>query len=584
MVLRGSEILIAGLFSLIPAYFFFQYYKRRLIRELVRGHDNLGYEVDKRTRLLGQAIDELQLQKTQLNLITDSLPVLVAYFDRDIVLKFHNKVYRQWLGLNNDQSILGLHLSEIVGHQVFDMVKPKIQQALRGEPVTFETVVPYHDRIRSLNISYIPDKDHQTGEVRGYVVLASDVGQYKEIQANLTRAKEEAEAANRAKTSFLANMSHEIRTPLGAMLGFSDLLQASADGNSAANQDYIDAIRRNGSILSKVINNILDLSKIEAGRLDLENREIPISEVLTDVTSTLSLKAQEKGIELTINQDENVPQIIRTDSLRFRQILVNVVNNAVKFTNKGSVNVNVKFDRTKGLLIVLVQDTGIGMSAEQINKIFEPFQQADASLTRKFGGTGLGLVLAKKLAQRLGGDVTLVKSTVGVGSEFRIIIDPGPVRNLETKLKTTEVKPHKALQLNRQLAGMSVLLVDDAPDNRTMVRLFLELAGAAVDLACDGQEGVDKAAKKIYDVILMDLQMPVMDGYEATTLLRKRGFHGPIIAVTAHVFKEELQHCLAVGFDGHLSKPVEWQALIETLSSFKTLPIQAIPSEFQRCE
>ncbi len=582
MVLRGSEILIAGLCSILPAVLFFQYFKRRLMRDLVRGHENLGLEVDKRTRLLGQAIDELQLQKTQLNLITDSLPVLVAYFDRDVVLKFHNRVYRQWLGIGEEKSVLGLHMSEIDGESIFEMMKSKIQQALKGETVTFETVVPYHDRLRTLNISYIPDFDSDLS-VRGYVVLASDVGQYKEVQTNLTRAKEEAEAANRAKTTFLANMSHEIRTPLGAMLGFADLLQA--DTVVETNQEYVEAIRRNGSILSKVINNILDLSKIEAGRLDLESCEIPISEVLTDLTSTLSLKAEEKGIELSITQEDNVPFMIRTDPLRFRQVLVNVVNNAVKFTNKGSVHVNVAFDRTKGLLVVLVKDTGIGMSPEQSRKIFEPFQQADASLTRKFGGTGLGLVLAKRLAQRLGGDVRLVSTRVGEGSQFEIIVDPGPIRLQQPAMKEVrKAKARKQLHLDQQLSGMNVLLVDDAPDNRTMVRLFLEMAGASVDLACDGQEGVEKASKKIFDVILMDLQMPVMDGYEATAVLRKRGFHGPILAVTAHVFKEELQHCLAVGFDGHLSKPVEWQVLIDTLVNFKTSPTRAIPSEFQRCE
>lgn len=391
-----------------------------------------------------------------------------------------------------------------------------------------------------------------------------DITEKKNFEVELSVAKDTAEAANLAKSSFLANMSHEIRTPLGAVLGFAELVTDPKVGPSQA-ANYIAAIKRNSELLSNIINDILDLSKIEANKMQIVSQEVALTEVLTDTKTLLDLQAKDKGIILNIALDDNVPEIIKTDPLRLRQILINIIGNAIKFTSKGSVDVGIHRKSTKDgqyLLEFIVKDTGQGISEDQVKKLFTPFSQGDITSKRKYGGTGLGLVISKRFANLLGGDVVLTQTAPGKGSIFSITIDPGSIYSTQPAKKN---EPEITVFHGDRppLDGIKVLLAEDSPDNQMLISRLLKLAGAAVDTASDGKEAIEKVNKNNYDVLLMDLQMPIMDGYEATAELRKEGYSGKIIALTAHALSEERERCLKSGFDDHLSKPINREFLIK---------------------
>lgn len=391
-------------------------------------------------------------------------------------------------------------------------------------------------------------------------------------QEELKVAKELAESANTAKSAFLANMSHEIRTPLGAVMGFSELMLAS-EQSASEKQKCVDAIKRNGKLLSNIINDILDLSKVEAGKIDVEKVEVPLNEILTDINMLLDLEATEKGLKLNVTTRGQVPSRIKTDPLRLRQILFNIVGNAIKFTDQGSITITIEQTGrgAKPLLSFTVRDTGRGISTEQSKRLFEPFAQADSSTTRRFGGTGLGLVLSKKLAISLGGNVVLQESDLGQGSCFIVTIDPGEGLSQSTQAFVPN-KPQPAATVEEapiKLNQLRILLVEDSLDNQLLVSRMLRMSGAVVETAINGREGVEKAITGAYAIILMDLQMPEMDGHAATQELRRLKYQGPIIALTAHAMAEERQRCIVSGFNSHLSKPINRKTLLETLVTFR---------------
>jgi PAS domain S-box-containing protein len=418
--------------------------------------------------------------------------------------------------------------------------------------------------------------EQRTSELLGAVErLQKEIQERKLVEAELLKAKEAALASSVAKSAFLANMSHEIRTPLGAVLGFSELL-LQPDLTEEERSLYLDTLKRNSNVLLTIINDILDLSKVESGTFQVSRTTVDLNEFLKDTVAVLSLKADEKALEFLVEAEGAVPKTIETDPVRLKQILFNIVGNAIKFTNKGCITLTVKTVtqlRSGPQLAIDVSDTGPGIAAENVKNLFEPFVQVDSSLTRQHGGTGLGLALSRRLAQALGGNVILTESIPGKGSTFTITVEAGqpPKRTLLFQnskgegASATAAEGEKQNAQVYQLGRTKVLLVEDLPDNRVLICSILKKLGAEVDWAENGCEGLEKALQGNYDVILMDLQMPIMDGYEATLELRKRGYGKPIVAVTAHAMTEDRDRVMKAGFNAHLTKPIDQHSLLHSL-------------------
>jgi PAS domain S-box-containing protein len=407
--------------------------------------------------------------------------------------------------------------------------------------------------------------------------VEADIREYADTlaatNASLQEAKATAEAATRAKSEFLANMSHEIRTPMTAILGFADVLFEHAQ-TAGAPPEYLDAartIKSNGQHLLSIINDILDLSKIEAGHMTVELAACSPCQIIAEVVSLMRVRAAAKGLALTVAYEGALPETIQSDPTRLRQVLVNLIGNAVKFTELGSVRLVVRLAETEGKPQVQfdVVDTGIGMTADEVQRLFQPFVQADASTTRSFGGTGLGLAISKRLAEMLGGDVSLVETQAERGTRFRASVATGPldgVRLLTDPAAAAIVGHHSGTSAanSDQLlcSGGRILLAEDGPDNQRLIAHLLRRAGAGVTVVDNGKQAVEAALAarttgQAYDVVLMDMQMPVMDGYEATRRLRQSGYAGAIIALTAHAMAADRDKCLSAGCNDYAAKPIE---------------------------
>jgi len=409
------------------------------------------------------------------------------------------------------------------------------------------------------------------GNFAGVLVSFDDITALEEKEVELLNSKLEAEAANKAKSSFLANMSHEIRTPMNAILGFTEILKRGYVKNEKESLRYLNTIHSSGKNLLELINDILDLSKVESGRLEVEKRKVEPYTTIHEVIQMLGVNATEKGITLAFRADGTLPKEIQTDPVRLRQIAFNLIGNAIKFTEKGSVTVTCRCaeSTTAPQLIIEITDTGIGMSAEALENIFDTFVQADSSVTRRFGGTGLGLAISRRFAQALGGDIT-VKSESGKGSTFTVSLATGELDGV------TFLQPEEINDLHREVAAevnyrwqfphAQVLVVDDGAENRELVKFLLEEAGLSVDQAENGQEGVEKAAAMGFDAILMDVQMPVMDGFTAAGILRKQGFRKPVIALTANAMKGFEEQCHEAGYSDYLSKPINIDRFMELMA------------------
>lgn len=511
---------------------------------------------------------EIQWRETQLNQITNALPVSVCQVNKNMKFLFVNESFCQLIGKNR-VDIIDLRLQNVLNKNLLNQLQPSIQKVLAGQAVNTEIYFDENALSIAHHFSLVPDFNGGS-EVIGFVLVAHSIKKFKEIEAELINAKKLAEIANETKSAFLANMSHEIRTPLGAVLGLSEII-LNNEITDSQKESIGRAIKRNGKLLSNVINDILDLSKVEAGKLEIEKVKLPFDEIIKDIESLLSLKATEKGIRLDVHTDGSMPLAIKTDPLRLRQILLNIIGNAIKFTRFGTVDVKIHLviDPThkNSKLAFVIQDTGSGMTTAQAEKLFTPFNQADASTTRKYGGTGLGLALSKKLALALGGDVVLTKTEPGIGSIFTITIDTGlPVSASFKKYDGTQleidIEPRDEIF---DFRGMKILLAEDSTDNQFIITHFLKSTGAELKIVNNGQECIDAALIDQFDLILLDLQMPVMGGFEAIKKLNEMHCNIPILALTAHAMKEDRKQCINAGFKDHLSKPVNRQALLKAI-------------------
>ncbi len=417
------------------------------------------------------------------------------------------------------------------------------------------------------------------GAIVGAIETLEDITERKLAQDALTESQRRAEEANQAKSEFLANMSHEIRTPMTAILGFTEVLSSGCPKNCEFGrtdlQENIRTISQNGESLLTIINDILDLSTIEAGEVRLQIGPCAPLPVAIEVVNLLKEEAHRKGLALSLELESPIPTTIQSDTKRLRQILVNLVGNAVKFTEAGQVRVVLRLRRDRNApphFECDVIDTGIGISVPQEEQLFRAFSQADNSSTRRFGGTGLGLVISRQLAQLLGGDIS-VHSEEGVGSRFRLAVAAGSldgvslIDRINDDAPCTE-RPATAQSPTLPELDASVLLAEDGLDNQRLISLLLRNSGAKVSMAPDGKAALETAlhsreSGEPFDVILMDMQMPVMDGYEATRELRDAEWTGPIIALTANAMTGDREKCLAAGSDDFLTKPITRRVLVE---------------------
>ncbi|MEI8707486.1 ATP-binding protein [Pseudoalteromonas sp. B62] len=426
------------------------------------------------------------------------------------------------------------------------------------------------------------DFNHMVNQIRHYQQQLEDYKHHLEdkvesrtkaleaMNSQLELAIAQAEQANQLKSRFLANMSHEIRTPLTAIMGFTE--QLLHNDKIANDKQHLSTILRNSKHLLELINNILDLSKIEAEKLAVDQAPINVVQLVHDIESIIEPLAKEKQLTLNINYELPLPRTIYSDITRLKQILINVANNAVKFTEQGSVSICVHFHQKRKMLEFVVTDTGIGMSENQIKRVFKPFEQADATTTRRFGGTGLGLCISKNLAQLLGGDVVL-KSEIGKGSKFSISVSchlTGRKPALQLLTDKSQLTPERdpLLSFATNHFDANILVAEDNPDNQLLIKLLLQTWGLEPDIASNGAQAVEMALVNDYQLIIMDMQMPVMGGLEATKMLRHAAYDGPIIALTANVMNHDIGTYLEAGCDKALGKPIDKDALENVLVSY----------------
>jgi PAS domain S-box-containing protein len=533
------------------------------IREM---NATLEGRVAERTKTLEQSELALRGSSEMVRLLLDSTAEAIYGIDMQGNCTLSNRACVKLLGYREAADLLGKNMHELMHYMradgtAYPVAECPIYQAFRqGQGSHADDEVVWRSDGTNFPTEYWSYPIFRGEQVIGAVVTFIDITERRQAEAALLAAKAVAEQSNRVKSEFLANMSHEIRTPLSGIIGMTNL--ALETPLSPVQREYLETVRMSGDSLLTVINDILDFSKIETGKMDLEVIDFNLRDQLKTALKILSVRAEQKGLELLCDISPGVPEVMRGDSNRLRQVVVNLVGNAIKFTDKGNVLLKVQVEAEDGALRMLhfvVADTGIGIAAEKQQIIFDSFSQADSSTTRKYGGTGLGLTISKHLVEKMGGKMW-VESEVGRGTQFHF------TARLGTSEKTIEAGTAQFSEHPKNF--YRVLVAEDSLVNQRITARLLEKRGHCAVVVANGREALEALKKENYDLVLMDVYMPEMDGLEATAAIRQRekesGFHQPVIALTADV---DRARCLAAGMDGYLDKPINPQELDELLKT-----------------
>jgi PAS domain S-box-containing protein len=539
---------------------------KRAQAELDRHREHLEELVVERTTQIRDANEMLREREKFIRTITDNLPGMVAYWDRDLRCRFANAAHLDRFGLRPDE-ILGMTMPDLIGEDAFEPSRVQIEAVLAGEQQHFNRAIRKSSGEIYYGLThYIPDR--KDGTVIGFFVLVTDVtslklieGELRDANDKLSEALDEARAASRTKTQFLANMSHEIRTPMNAVLGFIGLVLEDELSNSA--RRHLTTAYDSAKSLLVLINDILDVSKLQSTALELQQVNFSLPSLLRDTLDMLRTRVREKGLSLDLTYHPDLSDCYLGDPMRIRQIVTNFVGNAIKFTEAGSISVSVA-SLAPNLLRITVSDTGIGMTEAQSKRIFQSFVQADASTSRRFGGTGLGLTICEKLAEIMGGRIEL-ESEFGKGSRFLVTLRLEPVACLparpdQDRLDVIPVQPARRFR---------ILAADDIQENRELLEARLTRLGHDVVCVSNGREAVDRYEAEAFDLILMDVQMPVMNGLIAAREIRRlESGHDdavPIIALTASVMLSERERCFEAGMTDFIAKPLDFGELFRMM-------------------